>query len=284
MILQAACLARLGNQLCANHSDPVVITAIYIDSNPQAHEYLARSNVPSNDISIHLPVVQPSIESVQCWAPGLVKSRAGEIDEGYPPKSTLIDRAEAETGFRCQRRQRVIPEEPPSDRGLTQEDNCLVATRVRMSVEPLKIKFLEGVAFLHEDKIAHLDLKPDNVVIDVEGDKRHLRLWVIDFRLSVFVEKGTRYSPILADRWACGRMLDYFKEHLSGGDGSRRDIGRLRVGPLSEDPRSGPSVKEVLDGCQGKAKDETMKRSTGEDWTDGLEMRARISCVDNIVD
>ncbi|KAI0296927.1 kinase-like domain-containing protein, partial [Multifurca ochricompacta] len=93
-------------------------------------------------------------------------------------------------------------------------------------------QFLEGVAFLHEHNIAHLDLKADNVLIDIKGDKHHLRLWIIDFGLSVFVEdeetmiKGyrgtpewtapevgtldgpsTRYSPILADRWACGRML-----------------------------------------------------------------------------
>ncbi|KAI0297213.1 hypothetical protein B0F90DRAFT_1918828 [Multifurca ochricompacta] len=57
------------------------------------------------------------------------------------------------------------------------------------SAEPLEIQFLEGVAFLHERKITHLDLKPDNVVIDVEGDKHHQRLWIIDFGLSVFVEE-----------------------------------------------------------------------------------------------
>jgi hypothetical protein len=40
MILQASCLARLGNRLRAKTEDPVVIVAIYIDSQLFAHEYL----------------------------------------------------------------------------------------------------------------------------------------------------------------------------------------------------------------------------------------------------
>ena len=40
MILQASCLARLGNKLRRNTDDPVVIVVIYINSQLQAHEYL----------------------------------------------------------------------------------------------------------------------------------------------------------------------------------------------------------------------------------------------------
>ncbi len=40
MILQASCLARLGNKLRCNTDNPVVIVVIYIDSQLQAHEYL----------------------------------------------------------------------------------------------------------------------------------------------------------------------------------------------------------------------------------------------------
>ncbi|KAI0261726.1 kinase-like domain-containing protein, partial [Gloeopeniophorella convolvens] len=99
----------------------------------------------------------------------------------------------------------------------------------------LRTQFLEGVAFLHENKIAHLDLNPSNVVVKVDGplSARSLRLLIIDYGLSMFVEGeetlidywcGTRgwiapeagtehgpdveYSPILADRWACGRMIE----------------------------------------------------------------------------
>ncbi|KAI0290633.1 kinase-like domain-containing protein, partial [Multifurca ochricompacta] len=87
----------------------------------------------------------------------------------------------------------------------------------------------ERVAFLHEHKIAHLDLNPDNLVIDGEKDRYCLRLSIIDFGSSVVIkdkettiegycgtqtwtapevrtsdDSDTEYSPILADWWACG--------------------------------------------------------------------------------
>ncbi len=40
MILQASCLARLGNRLRRNAENPVVIVAIYIDFELQAHMFL----------------------------------------------------------------------------------------------------------------------------------------------------------------------------------------------------------------------------------------------------
>jgi hypothetical protein len=48
MILQASCLARLGNKLRRNTDDPVVIVAIYIDAHLQAHEYLVYQPDTSN--------------------------------------------------------------------------------------------------------------------------------------------------------------------------------------------------------------------------------------------
>jgi hypothetical protein len=48
MILQASCLARLGNKLRRNTDDPVVIVAIFIDSQLQAHEYLVYQPELSN--------------------------------------------------------------------------------------------------------------------------------------------------------------------------------------------------------------------------------------------
>jgi serine/threonine protein kinase len=131
-------------------------------------------------------------------------------------------------------------------------------------------QFLEGVAFLHAHKVAHLDLKPGNVVIE----QHSRRLIIIDFDLSVFVEDehttakgfcgtppwvapevGTRdgpemtYSPILADRWACGRMmrhLEVLEKRPRGGGDSRRCgiIEKL----MSENPKSRPSLKDALDG------------------------------------
>jgi serine/threonine protein kinase len=93
-------------------------------------------------------------------------------------------------------------------------------------------QFLEGVSFLHGSRIAHLDLKPENVLVDRTG--KEPRLSIIDFGMSILVEdtettvtgfRGTpswtapeigvddgpmmTYSAILADRWSCGRMLQH---------------------------------------------------------------------------
>ncbi|KAI9443051.1 kinase-like domain-containing protein, partial [Lactarius indigo] len=93
----------------------------------------------------------------------------------------------------------------------------------------LQTQLLEGVCFLHEHSIAHLDLKPANILV---GGSSLPQLSIIDFGLSIRVEDewtlvegyrgtqswtapevgtedepGFKYSVILADRWACGRVL-----------------------------------------------------------------------------
>jgi serine/threonine protein kinase len=105
-------------------------------------------------------------------------------------------------------------------------------------VESLCTQFIEGVAFLHQHNVAHCDLKPGNAVVDIKSETSP-RLFIIDFDLAQFVESeetmvegwcGTpswmapelgsrdgpiqRYSPILADRWACGRMIKYFAKYI----------------------------------------------------------------------
>jgi len=89
-----------------------------------------------------------------------------------------------------------------------------------------------AVAFIHENGVAHLDLKPSNLLVSCAADRP--RLIMIDFDVSVFVdspdtqiegfvgtppwvapEVGTehgppqRFRPIRADLWACGRLLLY---------------------------------------------------------------------------
>jgi serine/threonine protein kinase len=96
----------------------------------------------------------------------------------------------------------------------------------------LMYQLLEAVAFIHANRVAHLDLKPRNLLVSGTGDRP--RLVMIDFDVSVFVdspdtqiegfvgtppwvapEVGTehgprqRYSPIRADLWACGQLLYY---------------------------------------------------------------------------
>jgi len=89
-------------------------------------------------------------------------------------------------------------------------------------------QLIEGVGFLHLNGIAHLDIKPQNIVALPH------QLFIIDFDISVRVsgpnalidrwcgtpgwmapEIGRRdgprcsYSPIRADLWSCGRVLQY---------------------------------------------------------------------------
>jgi serine/threonine protein kinase len=157
-------------------------------------------------------------------------------------------------------------------------------------------QFLEGVAFLHENRVAHMDLKPANVLVDGMDPPRII---IIDFGLSTFVEDedtliegfcgtppwvapevGTRdgpdheYSAILADRWSCGLMSSYIKKLLPGGsrDGDR-DWEKLMDQLTSNDPRSRPSLKKVLD----MYKRGEMKRCARAEESEEMQKRAHVS-------
>ena len=139
-------------------------------------------------------------------------------------------------------------------------------------VVSLCLQFIEGVAFLHQHKVAHLDLKPGNVVVDTKFESKSLpRLFIIDFDLAEYVESeetmtegwcGTRgwiapelgsedgpncrYSPILADRWGCGRMIKYFANYFPAYEGARKTMllsfaERL----LDSDPRARPELSQL---------------------------------------
>ncbi|KAH9030029.1 kinase-like domain-containing protein, partial [Lactarius pseudohatsudake] len=96
----------------------------------------------------------------------------------------------------------------------------------------LRYQFLEGVWFLHEHGIAHLNLKPANVLLSYADSSPLPQISIIDFGISIRVKseetmvegyRGTpfwstpevrtecepkkKYSTILADRWSCGRVL-----------------------------------------------------------------------------
>ena len=117
----------------------------------------------------------------------------------------------------------VFPEATPLDLGFRLGDFANEGEIVGLSLQ-----LIEGVAFLHRHGIAHLDIKPQNIV--VLGN----RLFIIDFDISVCVDGpdalisrwcGTPqwmapeighqdgpkclYSPIRADLWSCGRVLQY---------------------------------------------------------------------------
>jgi serine/threonine protein kinase len=65
---------------------------------------------------------------------------------------------------------------------------CSRDDRFPGAVELLCVQFLKGVAFLHESGIAHLNLKPGNVLVDHKHELLSPQLSIIDFGLSIFVE------------------------------------------------------------------------------------------------
>jgi serine/threonine protein kinase len=136
-------------------------------------------------------------------------------------------------------------------------------------VASLCFQFIEGVAFLHQHNVAHRDLKPGNVVVDTQCESA--RLFIIDFGLAQFVESeetmaigwcGTpswiapelglrdgpvrRYSPILAYRWVCGRMIQYFAKYIpTYDDENTQNLLAFAQRLLNVDPRARPSLQAI---------------------------------------
>src|SRR6266850_6118093 len=139
-------------------------------------------------------------------------------------------------------------------------------------VVSLCLQFIEGVAFLHQHKVAHCDLKPGNVVVDTISESETFpRLFIIDFDLAQSVESeetmtegwcGTppwiapelgsedgpiqRYSPILADRWACGQMVKHFAKYFPTYEGARKTMLLAFAQRLLDvNPRARPELNEL---------------------------------------
>ncbi|KAG6371968.1 hypothetical protein JVT61DRAFT_8984 [Boletus reticuloceps] len=86
-------------------------------------------------------------------------------------------------------------------------------------------QLVEGVAFMHSQGVAHLDIKPANVLVHPDSG----RLTIIDYSISQFIKPDTKlhavrgtedyiapevtvkdaeYDPIRADLWSCGKTLE----------------------------------------------------------------------------
>ncbi len=165
-------------------------------------------------------------------------------------------------------------------------DACLKMTP--MVAESLQYQLLEGVWFLHEHGIAHLDLKPDNLLIRYMHVSSSLpRLSIIDYGVSTHVKgegtllesyRGTRdwsapevedgpgtgtpkkYSAVLADRWSCGRVLWYIGQKRQVNNTSTFTSISNRL--LSPDPRSRPPLGPILDDLRVMG---VVKRDNGTD-------------------
>ncbi|TDL20628.1 kinase-like protein [Rickenella mellea] len=128
-------------------------------------------------------------------------------------------------------------------------------------------QFIDGVTFMHEHGVAHLDLNPSNVVVDLKTQL----LRIIDFSLSIRVYGGEdadmigyfvgtlgwtapevgkpdrqprRFSATRADVWACGKVV---KDLWGRGMPSPlldplRDVAQML---LAENPRSTPRMRDV---------------------------------------
>jgi serine/threonine protein kinase len=119
---------------------------------------------------------------------------------------------------------------------------------------------IKELAYLHEHKVAHRDIKPDNLVCDDV-----FRLQIINFDVAMEVEdentkideyRGTEgwtapemgeqdgptpmYSPIKADRWSCGCVI---LRHIMVRKGDNR-LSKFAYQLMAKDPQQRPSLLE----------------------------------------
>jgi len=132
--------------------------------------------------------------------------------------------------------------------------------RLIKNVTPVCLGLINGLAYLHGLRIAHRDIKPDNLLIDRDQD---LCLKIADFDIAMQVRdedeevddqcgtkdwmapevenKSSMYSPMKADRWSCGRVLLYLLDEFKKEERLLRVIGRELK---ARDPKRRPSLLE----------------------------------------
>lgn len=127
-------------------------------------------------------------------------------------------------------------------------------------------QLLDGINFLHSRlEVAHMDIKPDNLVLDVSHDV--LTLKIIDFNLSIMhadrmvvgvrgtygymapeVKECSWYLPFLADRYSCGVCLEMFLERGRNVENCRSCYKALAAFAVKLRSRS-PSKRPLLIEC-----------------------------------
>ncbi|KAF8506311.1 kinase-like domain-containing protein [Gautieria morchelliformis] len=369
MLLQAACLARLGNALRQNPSSPFIVTAIYVHSDFRATQYLVYQPDISNkqvfytatDFALNdasqafefvfqlynlaaqarqqsqdILIPRDRIQQVACEIedksyPVITSHKRKHCDDNAEEGSTKrkrrrggsegdrsqLDESIIQAGYTVtvtsdmgplrslltlprKMRKGMTPDgsrvifKPVDDQSIEvenleylkklggpahhiielldvlQQDKgkiivlpqytplplALPLYRDEVTVTSLLQQFLEGVAFMHRHQLAHLDLKPDNVVVVL---CERPTVFIIDLDCSVKVDGiktmiyekcGTRgwiapevivaesYSPILADRWACGKMIRYFGQRTTLATWMEELSHRL----MDDNPDSRPPV------------------------------------------
>lgn len=83
----------------------------------------------------------------------------------------------------------------------------------------------QGLQYLHERKIAHRDIKPDNILLDEHG-----RVQIADFGISNFSNESTAYKLTVragTPLYAAPENLDLMNEHIKNKDLFRADLWSL---------------------------------------------------------
>jgi len=143
----------------------------------------------------------------------------------------------------------------------------------------LSRQFVEGVAYLHQHGVAHMDIKPDNILCDYD----HRNIWIIDFdnalRCSdvneqVTTARGTprwaapevdlsdsesgmhsqntkqsrTFNPIRADLYSAGKVLKFFATDKIGGAEGGIDQDMLLLADLlmDEEPTRRPLLQSLI--------------------------------------
>ncbi|KZT07816.1 kinase-like protein [Laetiporus sulphureus 93-53] len=139
---------------------------------------------------------------------------------------------------------------------------AIVPHELRGNVVEICLGLIEGLTYLHENLFAHGDIKPDNLLVDID-----FCLKIIDFDLAVRlryegekvtgycgtegwippeVEKGLEYDPIKVDCWQCGCVILHLFDRLKESDESLRVFAKELK---ANDPRDRPQLREWGNGA-----------------------------------
>jgi Protein kinase domain len=165
---------------------------------------------------------------------------------------SLIDTVPTDTGTWA-----ILP-----NMGTLGDDLSMCSDLLCSKFAQLGCDLIEGLAYLHGHGIAHLDIKPSNLVYS-----RDFRLQIIDFGSAVWVESeddmvegiyGTRgwmapeigeqsvFSPIRADRWSCGKVLLCFHKKSGMED---RGLESFAEQLMDDNPIHRPSFVDWSEQC-----------------------------------
>ena len=127
----------------------------------------------------------------------------------------------------------------------------------------LASQFLAGVRFMHQQNVAHLDLKPDNILVtpttipllricdyDVSARVAGPESWITGYQGTpgwtapeITKDPNTWYQPIRADLWSAGRVTEYIAHrqpaHIS------YVFTALSKSLLNRDPVKRPLLSEI---------------------------------------